>query len=103
MAKRNHRSSNISPINPSLHFLLFLVMALILIVVVANVMTEVSKNTRAAIVCPQNNQDQVAVIENLSRNCKYGVSYTTDGNNCKTWVCKPAPIASPKVTKKLVK
>ena len=89
MAKRSSsRGASISPIHPSMHFILFLAMALILVVVVAVVMQKVSVQTRASLVCPQANLDPVKLVENMSAQCPTGVEYVSDANGCGTWVCK---------------
>ncbi|RJR29770.1 hypothetical protein C4564_01665 [Candidatus Microgenomates bacterium] len=95
MAKKRHHFSPLalSPINPSLHFILFLAIAFVLVMIVAVVMQQTSARARANLFCPQSNVDQRALIENLSANCPYGVEYTKDANRCGVWVCKNAPVA----------
>lgn len=79
----------VSPLDPSIHFVLFLVIAFILVVVVAVVMRATAESTRAALMCPNMRaNNSAASIEALSRQCPEGVQYVKDKNGCKVWVCK---------------
>ncbi len=96
MAKKRRASAfSVSPLHPSVHFILFLVLAFVLVVVVGYVMQQTAKATRARLLCPQVATDQVRLVEELSHRCPTGVVYATDQNGCGVWVCK-TPVASPK-------
>lgn len=90
--------ANISPINPSVHFVLFLILALVLVVIVGYVMQQTAIATRARLLCPQSQTDPKDLISELSRRCADGVEYVTDSNGCNVWVCRKIPkvIGSPK-------
>lgn len=91
MAKKKYRSSvnYISPIHPSLHFLIFLVLAFILVVVVAVFMRATAVQTRARLLCPQTALDEREVVQDLSRRCgSSGIQYAKDANGCGMWICK---------------
>ncbi len=98
MAKKKSRSVKnnfISPINPSIHYALFLVLALILVIVVAIVMQKTATETRARLMCPMTKQNLALVLEETNRRCKYGVQLSKDANGCDVWVCKmtsPIPL-----------
>lgn len=101
MAKRSARlrrksTASISPIHPALHYILFLVLALILVLIVGFMMQKTARDTRARLVCPQINEDPVKLVEELSRRCPDGVVRTRDANGCTVWVCKlPQPAQVP--------
>lgn len=85
--KRSARSFSYSPIHPSLHFVLFLVLAFILVMFVAVVMQQTSTAARARLMCPKSNNTTNSIAE-LSKRCADGVEYTKDANGCSVWVCK---------------
>ena len=93
----SHRSTmSMSPIHPSMHFVLFLVLALVLVVFVGYIMQQTAISTRARVMCPQSQIDPKDLISQLSRTCAYGVEYVTDSNGCAVWVCRKAPpVVSP--------
>lgn len=93
MTKKRSSSKALSPIHPSLHFVLFLVLAFVLVMVVAFVMQQTAKTTRANLFCPQPQANQANIIEELSKRCPQGVKYVKDANKCNVWVCKEAPLA----------
>ncbi len=97
MAKPRYNRRNIlSPLNPALHYVVFLALALLLIAIVAYVMQQTATDTRARLVCPQYTSDPVKLIEELSLRCPNGVKKTTDQNKCTVWVCNsPNPTISP--------
>lgn len=98
-SRRSKRKYFISPINPSLHYIIFLVMAFILVVVVAQVTKQVSSAARARLLCPLSQSDQTQVVQELSSRCPVGIKYERDNNGCGIWVCKNTPVklsASPK-------
>lgn len=91
MAKRRYGRVNISPINPSIHFILFLCLALVLVVIVTVIMKQTGESAKATLMCPnqaKTEAEQVNLIKNLSLRCKYGVEYFRDANGCYTWDCK---------------
>jgi hypothetical protein len=94
-ARPHARTSYISPLSPAIHFILFLVLAFILVVIVGVVMQQSAASTRAALMCPQSKVDQAKLIEELSARCPSGVEYTKDANGCQVWVCKLPPQVIP--------
>ncbi len=88
MAKRKIPRSLKTPLNPKIHYVLFLILALILIVVVGVVMQQTAADTRARLVCPNQPEDPVNLVENLSHQCPNGIQYTKDANGCGVWVCR---------------
>lgn len=79
--------SQLSPINPSLHYILLLVMALFLVIVVAIMMQKTAVDTRAKLICPNmGNTNQTLQV--LKAQCPDGVEYTKDQNGCGTWICR---------------
>lgn len=90
MAKKSAHSSHrhlISPLHPSVHFLLFLVGGLMIIISVCFALRYSSwKNATSACAQPQDNE--VTVIENVSKNCSQGVEQKVDTKGCKVWSCK---------------
>lgn len=91
MAKRKSTSSGISPVNPSLHYILLLVLALFLVVIVAVVMQKTAVDTRARLVCPNMN-DSSQSLQNARNQCVYGVKLSKDANGCNVWICKDASV-----------
>jgi len=79
-----------SPIDPSMHFVLFLIMALLLVFVVAAVMMQTGKNARALFVCPQVTQGAIA---DKVRSCPkpYTVKMVLDDNRCPVPECVLKP------------
>lgn len=100
--KRSHseRSGIISPLNPALHYIVFLILALVLILVVAGLLQKTAQTTRARLVCPQAAVDPVKLVEELSRRCPTGVEFVQDNNTCGVWVCRlPRPSFAPLPTR----
>ena len=89
MARKKHF---ISPIDPRIHFLLFLIMALILVVFVGAVLQDTSSDARAFLFCPKKAADQLAQI----RACQpYGYKLSKDANGCDAVICEsPALVPS---------
>ena len=91
--KKSHKGSiaSLSPINPSVHYLLFLILALLLVIVVAGIMQKTASDTRAWLMCPKIND-----VGDLARHCPEGVEYVKDENNCGVFVCKLPKTEKPK-------
>lgn len=70
-----------------MHFIIFLVLAFVLVMFVAVVMQQTASRTRATLMCPNSNNDANSISE-LSNRCPDGVTYTKDANGCAVWVCK---------------
>ncbi len=106
MARKRLKSSralSVSPLNPAIHFILFLALAFVLVVIVSALMKQASDNARAALLCPQTAVNQTNVVEELSARCPNGVQFTKDNNGCGVWVCKTTPrvtLPSPKASGK---
>lgn len=86
MAKRKLKNSSISPVDPSLHYILLLVLALFLVVVVAVVMQKTAVDTRARLVCPNMNDSSLS-LQNARNQCVYGMKLSKDENGCSVWTC----------------
>lgn len=85
---RKHRKF-ISPIDPRIHFLLFLVMALILIVFVAAVLQDTTSQARAFLMCGS----QRTQFTEQARSCgPYGYTIEKDRNGCVVPVCNTPPL-----------
>lgn len=89
---RNKTNKFLAPINPGLHYVLFLVIGLGVLGVVTLFSLQAVKQTRAKFICPQANVDQQQLFRELSLRCLYGVEYTTDDNGCGVWICKTAQV-----------
>jgi hypothetical protein len=92
MAKRKprrHSSNIITPINPSVHFLLFLIMALFLIIIVAGLMKQTGSDIRAKLFCPKTNFDVTAAYQA----CGGKFKVIKDATGCPAYEClvMPAP------------
>lgn len=89
MAKKKSRSSRgsiTSPINPSIHFVLFLILALFLVIIVAGIMQRTSQNIRASLICPQVNLAQQA--QEVKLGCPDSkIRLGVDDNRCPVWEC----------------
>jgi hypothetical protein len=81
MARR--KSHFISPIDPRIHFLLFLAMTLILIIFVAVVLQNTSSRARAYLVCG----NSYKVVEQAAGCKPYGYKLTKDQNGCVVAEC----------------
>jgi hypothetical protein len=96
MAKRTVHKFGVSPLNPSIHFVLFLLIAFLLVVFIAFVMKQTAASTRAIFACPLGDQaNNVSLVQQLSRQCSAGVEYTKDANGCGIWVCKLSKLGAP--------
>ena len=83
-----------------MHFVLFLILALILVVIVGYIMQQTAITTRARIMCPQSETDPKDLISELSKRCTNGVEYVNDLNGCGVWTCRlPQTLPSPRNSK----
>lgn len=83
MATRRRNYAQYSPIDPSIHFILFLGLALVLVVLVASLLIDTSKKTRAYLFCPK----QDAIPQQIAQDCRYGIELVEE-NGCQFWKCK---------------
>lgn len=82
MARRS--ASFVSPIDPRMHFPLFLIMVLILVIFVGAVLQNTSADARAFLFCPKNNTDHL----NQIKACEpYGYTLGKDTNGCTVVLC----------------
>jgi len=90
MAKKSARSNAfVSPVDPRIHFVLFLVMVLILVVVVGAVMQQQSARARAFLMCPNRNLLSETDIAQKRKGCPapYKLNLTKDADGCVAVEC----------------
>lgn len=93
MARRKTvRRGSLSPINPSINFVLFLILALFLVIIVAGLMQKTSQNVRAWLACPDNTNATKMFDKRIEsqRSCPNTVKLMRDKDGCFTWQC-PLP------------
>lgn len=94
MPRRTRRSAArlTAPINPSVHFLLFLIMALFLIIIVAGLMKQTGSQIRARFFCPATNFS----LSEGYRACGGKFKVGKDATGCPIIECNvlPAPEAT---------
>jgi hypothetical protein len=95
MAKNTHRRHTflaIDPLHPSIHFMMFLAIGLIIIVTVILAMRQANASAAARVMCPNAGADQVQLVQELSTRCSGGVDFKKDGNGCSVWSCRGAKV-----------
>ena len=88
MAKRRSHSRvrYLSPINPSIHFILFLILALFLVIIVAGIMQRTGQSIRASLICPKLNLTEK--VSEVKLGCPdQKVTVTLDANRCPVVTC----------------
>ncbi len=95
MAKRRSRKSLgrvLAPINPSVHFLLFLILALFLVIIVAGLMKQTGSQIRAKFFCPTTNFN----LSEAYQACNGKFKMSKDDTGCPIYEClvSPAPAAT---------